>query len=108
MAHGVRARHPERPALRREPAAGWRPYPAVRKVPLSVTTITAPEFASAYEVSGQGAVLVRPDGHVANHWQPLRQNLDIASATRFLAAALSGATGHPPVHPNDLPTAPRP
>jgi putative polyketide hydroxylase len=79
---------------------GWQPYAAVRTVPLSVTTITAPEFASAYQVSGQGAVLVRPDGHVANHWQPLRQNLDIASATRLLAAALSAATGHPPIHPD--------
>lgn len=84
---------------------GLRPYPAVHNVPLSVTTIAAPEFPSAYEVNRQGAVLVRPDGHVANHWQP-RQNLDIASATQLLADALSRATGHPPVHPNDLPDRP--
>jgi hypothetical protein len=32
---------------------GWRPYAAVRKVPLSVTTIAAPEFASAYELGSQ-------------------------------------------------------
>jgi hypothetical protein len=79
---------------------GWRPYAAVRKVPLTITTVAAPEFASAYEVSGQGAVLVRPDGHVANHWQPLSRSLDIATATRLLASALSAATGHPPVHPH--------
>ena len=79
---------------------GWRPYAAARKVPLSVTTVAAPEFGSAYEVTGQGAVLVRPDGHVANHWQPLRPNLDITTATRLLAGALSAATGHPPVQPN--------
>jgi putative polyketide hydroxylase len=85
---------------------GWRPNAAARDVPLSVTTVAADEFASTYQVSGQGAVLVRPDGHVANHWEPPRPNLDIASATRLLARALLAATGHPPVYrpaPLDLP-----
>ena len=34
-------------------------------VPLTVERIDRPEWAAAYEVSGAGAVLVRPDGHVA-------------------------------------------
>ncbi|HWH99261.1 MAG TPA: FAD-dependent monooxygenase, partial [Propionibacteriaceae bacterium] len=80
---------------------GWRPYAAARDIPLSVTTIASSEFPSTYQLSGLGAVLVRPDGHIANHWQP-RQTLDIASATRLLAGALSAATGRPPVNPQRL------
>lgn len=67
------------------------PDAALRKVPLVITPVNEPAFATAYELSSQGAVLVRPDGHVAERWRS--GPLDVPSAAHQLAAALSAATG---------------
>lgn len=67
------------------------PDAALRATPLAVTSVSEPEFADVYELGQQGAVLVRPDGHVAARWHDGPR--DVVSATRALAAALSMSTG---------------
>lgn len=70
----------------------FTPDPAAWALPVSVPLRVEPlphEHAEPYELGSHGALLVRPDGHVAAHWP------DRPRAPALLAEALGRLTGAP-------------
>lgn len=72
---------------------GPRGDPRSARVPLAAHLIDEPAFATAYGLDARGAVLVRPDGHVAWRYDEPARPLDLGGATALLAEALLTAAG---------------
>jgi len=66
---------------------GWRAAQA-GKLPIKTHVIADPAFAAAYGLSPDGAVLVRPDGHVA--WRAPTMLSDPKAALARAADAVLG------------------
>jgi len=71
------------PVLLTAPAGGtWREAAAAFGVPLTTVTIGQPAWPALYGVAPDGAVLVRPDGHVAWRARAAGPAGDLAAAAR--------------------------
>ena len=60
--------------------------------PLSVSLRAEPAFAQAYEISGSGAALIRPDGHIADRFPSTAER---SAAADRLTEAVAMASGSP-------------
>ncbi len=70
---------------------------SMTQVPLRTHRLAQPDFVRAYAVTGLGAVLVRPDGHIAwRHDDRPAHECDQAALCRTLVTALLRATGRVP------------
>ena len=74
--------------------------------PLSVSLRAEPAFAQAYEISGSGAALIRPDGHIAGRFPATAERSAAADRLTESVAMASGSPSATLADPLPVTTAP--